>query len=167
MTIPVARIHATQLQQCLVTGKKPSESIIQATLDLISLGHGTSDPVNLADKMLKVSHTLECTSNQPSTVVPVQINSSRGTTPTTAEKEIRKITTNITTLYVPITNGNTSSHTRRHPTLKCSSSQHQLIPFRTTALNIPEQRFPHRASDEDAPSIFSHFLLGISGRAEW
>ncbi|CAM9090433.1 unnamed protein product [Ascophyllum nodosum] len=36
--------------QCLVTGKEPSESTIQAALDLISLGHNTSDPANLAEK---------------------------------------------------------------------------------------------------------------------
>ena len=36
--ISIARVRASQLQQCLVAGREPSEGINQATLDLISLG---------------------------------------------------------------------------------------------------------------------------------
>ena len=36
--ISIARVIASQPQQCLVTGRKPSEGTIQATLDLISRG---------------------------------------------------------------------------------------------------------------------------------
>ena len=90
--IPVARIPATQLQQRLVTGNEPSESTIQATLDFISLGHDTSGSANLADKMSTVSHTLECTLDQPSNAVPAQINSrSTGRSTPTADAEITRI----------------------------------------------------------------------------
>ena len=85
--ISVARIRTTQLQWYLVTGKEPSESTIQATLDLISLGQDTSDLANLADKVSTVSHMLECASNQTNRAGPAQINSSsRGRTPTPMQK---------------------------------------------------------------------------------
>ena len=43
--------------------------------------------IKLADKVSTVSHTLEGTSNQPSTAVPAQINGSRrGLTPTAEAK---------------------------------------------------------------------------------
>ena len=57
----------------------------------MSPGQDTSGLANLADKVFTVSHTLECTSNQPSTAVPAQINSSsRGRTPT-ADAEISSV----------------------------------------------------------------------------
>ena len=76
--ISLARIGASQLQQCLAMGRETSE----ATLDIISLGQEPPNLINLADKVSSVSHTLESTSNQPSTAVPTKINSSRrGLTP--------------------------------------------------------------------------------------
>ena len=75
--ISIARVRASRLQQCLATGRESTEGTFQATLDLISLGQEPSGLTNVADKVSTVSHTLECTSNQPSTTVPAQINSSR------------------------------------------------------------------------------------------
>ena len=100
--ISIARVRASQLQKCLVTGREPSEGTIQATLDLISLGQKPSGLTNLADKVSTVSHTLERTSNQPSTAVPAQINSS----------------------------GNTCPQLTLNPTSEYISSQHQLPSFR-------------------------------------
>ena len=50
-------------------------------------GKEPSGLINLADKVSTVSHTLEGTSNQPSTAVPAQINSSRRGLIPTAEAE--------------------------------------------------------------------------------
>ena len=47
---PMAHIRATQLQQCFMAGKEPSNSTIQVTLDLISLRHNKSSLANLAKK---------------------------------------------------------------------------------------------------------------------
>ena len=80
----LAHVRASQLQQCLATRREPSEGKIQATLYLIFLRHIPSDLINITKRVFTVSHTLEGTSNQPSTAVPAQINSnSRGQTPMT------------------------------------------------------------------------------------
>ena len=55
--ISIARVRASQLQQCLSTGREPSKGTIQATLDLISLGQEPSGRTNLADKVSTVSYT--------------------------------------------------------------------------------------------------------------
>ena len=55
---PLARVRASQLQQCLVTEREPTEAITQATLDMIAVGQGLADPSNLANKVSMVSHTL-------------------------------------------------------------------------------------------------------------
>ena len=68
--ISIARVRASQLPQCLVTGRELPKDTIQVTLDLISLGKEPSGLTNLADKVPTVSHTLECTVNRPSTAVP-------------------------------------------------------------------------------------------------
>ena len=47
--ISLVRVRASQLQQCLVTGREASEGTIQATLDLISLGQVPSTLINLVD----------------------------------------------------------------------------------------------------------------------
>ena len=139
--ISVARIRATQRCQYLVTsGREPSNGTIQATLDLISLGQEPSGLTKVADKVFTVSHTLEYTSNQPSTAVPVQINSSsRGRTPT-ADAEITSVQADCSsTLYTAITNnGNTCPQPTRYPNSECTSSQHHLISFRMT----PPRTYP-------------------------
>ena len=55
--ISIARVRASQLQQCLLTGREPSKGTIQATLDLISLAQEPSGRTNLADKVSTVSYT--------------------------------------------------------------------------------------------------------------
>ena len=42
---PLARVRASQLQQCVANGTEPQEAVIQAALDLIAMGQGPSDPV--------------------------------------------------------------------------------------------------------------------------
>ena len=116
--ISVAPVRASQLEQYLVTGREPSEGTIQATLDLISLGQESSGLTHLADKVSTVSHTFKCTSNQWSTAVPAQINSSRrGRTPTD-DAEITSVPTDCsTTLHTAITNdGNACLQLTRYPT---------------------------------------------------
>ena len=48
---PLARVQASQLQQCVANGTEPPEAVIQAALDLIAMGQGPSNPVTLADKV--------------------------------------------------------------------------------------------------------------------
>ena len=72
----LVRIRASQLQQCLLTRKKTSDNTIYSTLELIFLEHNPSGPTNLANKVSTESHTLECTTNEPRTIVPTQTNSS-------------------------------------------------------------------------------------------
>ena len=54
---PLARVRASQLQQCVANGTEPQEAVIQATLDIIAMGQGPPDPVALADKVSLVSQT--------------------------------------------------------------------------------------------------------------
>ena len=74
----LARVGASQLQQYLVTGREPTEAVIQGTLDIIAVGRGRADPSTLANKVFMVSHTLDV---QPSTAVPAQ-DSSKSLNPT-------------------------------------------------------------------------------------
>ena len=55
--IAIARVRASQLQQCLVTGREPSEGTIQATPDLISRGQ---EPSGLT--LVRISASLDVTS---------------------------------------------------------------------------------------------------------
>ena len=73
--IPLARIRAGQLKQCLLTERELSGNTVQAMLELISLEQETSGPTNLVKKVSTVSHVLQCTTNQPSTIIckPVAI----------------------------------------------------------------------------------------------
>ena len=60
---PLARVRASQLQQCVANGTEPPEAVIQAALDLIAMGQGPSDPVALADKVSMVSQMPELQMN--------------------------------------------------------------------------------------------------------
>ena len=60
---PLARVRASQLQQCVANGTEPQEAVIQAALDLIAMGQGPSDPVALADKVSMVSQMPEVQMN--------------------------------------------------------------------------------------------------------
>ena len=71
---PLARIRASQLQQCVTNGTEPQEAVIQAALDLIAMGQGSPDPVALADKVSMVSQTPDVQTNA---TLPAQDSSSR------------------------------------------------------------------------------------------
>ena len=60
---PLARVRASQLQQCVANGTEPQEAVIQAALDLIAMGQGPSDPAALADKVAIVSQMPEVQMN--------------------------------------------------------------------------------------------------------
>ena len=49
--VSLARLRVSQIQRCLVTGREPTEAIIQATLDIISVGQGPAGSTTLADKV--------------------------------------------------------------------------------------------------------------------
>ena len=57
--VPLARVRASQLHQCVAKGTDPREAFVQATLDLIAMGQGPSDPLALADKVSMVSQMPE------------------------------------------------------------------------------------------------------------
>ena len=61
--MPVARIRATLLRQRLFAGKWPSDSTIQANLDLISLVRDTSGLAPIADRVPTGGNIFECTTN--------------------------------------------------------------------------------------------------------
>ena len=160
---PLVRIRTTQLKQCLLTARDPSDSTIQATLELIYMEQDTPGPVNIVDKVSTVSHIFECTTNQPSTTVPGQANngSSGRTVPTSPTNEAAEVNlasfgpnnrqsstvydnANGTTLNAVITTGNAYSHNARKLTSEYMrpSSHHKLTTFHMTALDIPEQHSP-------------------------
>ena len=133
VVIPLAHIPATQLKQCLLIAREPSDNTIQATLELIFLEQDTSGPAKPADKVSTVNH--RCTTNQPNSTGPIQANISRSGQPIptslTAEAEEVNLASfhstnrqsstlysdaNGTTLNTATTNGNTYSHNARNPT---------------------------------------------------
>ena len=59
----LARVRASQLQQCVANGTEPQEAVIQATLDIIAMGQGPPGPVALADKVSLVSQTPDVQTN--------------------------------------------------------------------------------------------------------
>ena len=79
---PLARVRASQLQQCVANGTEPQEAVIQATLDIIAMGQGPPDPVALADKVSLVSQTPDVQTNA---TLPVQDSSSSINTTACAE----------------------------------------------------------------------------------
>ena len=151
--ISLARVRASQLQQCLAMG----------TIRFISLGQGPSGSINLADKVPTVNRTLECTSNQPSIAVPAQINGSRrGLTPT-ADTETPG------SLYTAIANsGNICLQLTRDSIsgYKHSQHQHQVTSFRMSASDIPEQLVLRGTSDEDVPAILTQFRKRVHPKSD-
>ena len=79
---PLARVCASQLQQCVANGTEPQEAVIQATLDIIAMGQGPPDLVALADKVSMVSQMPDV---QMNATLPVQDSSSSINTTTRAE----------------------------------------------------------------------------------
>ena len=146
--ISLARVKASHPQRYLATGKEPAETIIQATLDLISLGQRPSGSTTLADKVSTVNHTLD---GQPSTAVPAQIDRSRRRLTPTADAE-----TTGGYLYTAIAySGTTCPQYTRDSVSGYSPSQppHQVSSFRVSANDIPEQLVLRGTSDEDVPAI--------------
>ena len=80
--VPLARVRASQLHHCITKGNEPTETVIQATLDLIALGQGPADPLALADKVSIVSQTRDV---QLNATVPAQDCSSSFNTTARAE----------------------------------------------------------------------------------
>ena len=81
--VPLARVRASQLYQCVAKGTDPTEAVVQATLDLIAMGQGPSDPLALADKVSMVSQMPEV---QMNATLPAQDSSS--TINTTARAQV-------------------------------------------------------------------------------
>ena len=79
---PLARVRASQLQQCLAKGSEPTEAVIQATLDLIAVDQGPANPLALANTVSMASQTPDV---QLNATVPAQDSSSSFNTPARAE----------------------------------------------------------------------------------
>ena len=79
---PLARIRASQLQQCVANGTEPQEAVIQAALDLIAMDQGSSGPVALVDKVSMVSQMPDV---QRNATLPAQDSSSSINTTACAE----------------------------------------------------------------------------------
>ena len=90
--VPLARVRASQLHHCLAKGSEPTETVIQATLDLIAVGQGPADPLALADKVSMVSQTRDL---QLNATVPAQDSSSSFNTTARAEVTADSLRTTI------------------------------------------------------------------------
>ena len=147
---PLARVRASQLQQCLAKGSKLTEAVIQATLDLIAVDQGPADPLALANTVSMVSQTPDM---QLNATVPAQDSSSSFNT--TARAEVTEGSLNTTIAD----NSNTS------PTVLISGcrpnrighTQHPANSFRMSANDIPEQLVLRGTSDEDVQAILTQF----------
>ena len=89
---PLARVRATQLQQCLAKGSEPTIAVVQATFDLIAMDQGPADPLSFADNVSMVSHTPDV---QLNATVPAQDSSSSFNTTARAEVTARSLYTTI------------------------------------------------------------------------
>ena len=142
---PLARVRASQLQQCVANGTEPPEAVIQAALDLIAMGQGPSDPVALADKVWIVSQMPEV---QMNATLPAQDSSS--SINTTAREEV---TAN--PLYRTVAPDNHTS-----PITLVSGPTHMghhANSFKMPANDVPEQLVLHGTSDEDVPAMLAQF----------
>ena len=142
---PLARVRASQLQQCVANGTEPPEAVIQAALDLIAMGQGPSDPVALADKVSMVSQMPEV---QMNATLPAQYSSSSINTTARAE-----VTAN--SLYRTVAPDNHTS-----PIALVSGPTHMVHhanSFRMSANDVPEQLVLHGTSDEDVPAMLAQF----------
>ena len=147
--VSLARVWASQLQQCLVTGRESTKVVIQSTLDIIAVDQGPAEPSTLANKVSMVSRTLDV---QPSTAVPAQDNS-RSLNPT-ARAEITGGSS-----YIAIVDSGNICPTASGPMSGCTPSrpQHQANSFRMSANDVPEQLVLRGTSDEDVPAILTQF----------
>ena len=143
--IPLARVRASQLHQCVANGTDPTEAVIQATLDLIAMGQGPSDPLALADKVSMVSQMPDV---QVNATLPAQDSSSSINTTARAEVTADPLyrtaapdsnTSRIALVSGPIYMG------------------HHANSFRMSANDVPEQLILHGTSGEDVPAMLAQF----------
>ena len=142
---PLARVRASQLHQCVANGTEPPEAVIQATLDLITMGQGPFDPVALADKVSMVSQMPEVQTN---VTLPAQDSSS--SINTTAREEVtadplyRTVAPESNTSPIALVSGPTHLG-------------HHANSFRMSANDVPEQLVLHGTSDEDVQAMLAQF----------
>ena len=153
--ILLARVRVSQMQQCLVTGREPTEAVIQATLDIIAVGEGPADPSTLANKVSMVSHTLDV---QPNSAVPVQ-DSSKSLNPTAraeiTEGSMYTAIADCGKICPTVDNGNICPTVPPMSGCRSSHTQHQANSFRMSANDVPEQLVLRGTSDEDVPAILT------------
>ena len=143
--IPLARVRASQLHQCVAKGTDPTEAVAQATLDLIAMGQGPSDPLALADKVSMVSQMPEV---QVNATLPAQ--DSRSSINTTARAEVTA-----DSLYRTAA---PDSNTSRIALVSDPTHMgHHANSFRMSANDIPEQLVLHGTPDEDVPAMLAQF----------
>ena len=142
---PLARVRASQLQQCVANGTEPQEGVIQAALDLIAMVQGPSDPVALADKVSMVSQMPEVQMN--ATLPAPDSSSSINTTAhaeVTANPLCRTIARDNHTSPIALVSGPTHMG-------------HHANSFRMSANDVPEQLVLHGTPDEDVPAMLAQF----------
>ena len=142
---PLARIRASQLQQCITNGTEPQETVIQAALDLIAMGQGPSDPAALADKVSMVSQTPD---GQTNATLTAQDSSSTINTTACAE-----VTAN--PLYRAVIPDNHSNPMARVP--DPTYMGHHANSFRMSANDVPDQLVLYGTSEEDVPAMLAQF----------
>ena len=148
--VPLARVRASQLHNCIAKGTEPTKAVVQTTLDLIAMGQGPPDSLALADKVSMVSQTPDV---QVNATLPAQDSSS--SINTTARAEVTA-----DPLYTTIAhNSNTS------PTALMSGSnhmsQHHANSFRMSANDVPEQLVLRGTFDKNVPAILAQFRKRI------
>ena len=148
--VSLARVLASQLQECLATGREPTEAVIQAKLDIIAVDQGPADPLALANTVSMASQTPDV---QPKTTLPAQ-DSSSSLNPT-ARTEVTE-----GSFSTPIADNSNICPTV--PMFGCrpnhiGHTQHQAYYFRMSANDVPEQLLLRGTSDEGVPSILTHF----------
>ena len=139
--VPLARVRASQLHQCVAKGT----DLVQATLDLITMGQGPSDPLALADKVSMVSQMPEV---QMNATLPAQDRSSSINTTARAE---------VTADPLYRTAALTSNTSRTALVSGPTRMGHHANSFRMSAKDVPEQLVLHGTSDEDVPAILAQF----------
>ena len=142
---PLARVRASQLQQCVANGTEPQEAVIQATLDIIAMGQGPPDPVALADKVSLVSQTSDVQTNA---TLPAQNSSSSINTTACAQ-----VTPN--PLYRAVTPDNHTNPMARFP--DPTYMGHHVNSSRMSANDVPDQLVLYATSEEDVPAMLAQF----------
>ena len=144
--VPLARVRASQLHNCIAKGTEPTEAVVQATLDLIAVGQGPPDPLALANKVSMVSQTPDV---QLNSVVPAYYSSS--SINTTARADVTA-----DPLYTVLAHKMNTSPTVLMPG-PTHMGQHHANSFRMSSNDVPKQLVLRGTSDEDVPAISAQF----------